>query len=118
MNKVILTGKISREGRKVYISDVVIELQEVVGSKGTGEELYQESDSIKAFIDECVVRTIPETLIKRDVLYGRYRRYCEEHGLEEYSARIFYKMLGELGYRHKRRNDGRYFAGITVRKGV
>lgn len=84
-------------------------------SKRQVEELYRAADSVKAFMDECVVRTDSETLIKRDILYGEYKKYCGEYGRKEYSAGTFYKMLDERGYYSKRKSNGRYFIGIMLK---
>lgn len=85
-------------------------------SKRQVEELYRAADSVKAFMDETVVRTNSDTLIKRDVLYGEYRKYCGEYGRKEYSSGTFYRMLEERGYHSKRKSNGRYFVGIALKE--
>lgn len=85
-------------------------------SKRQVEELYRAADSVKAFMDETIVRTNSDALIKRDVLYGEYKKYCGEYGRKEYSSGTFYKMLEERGYHSKRKSNGRYFVGIALKE--
>lgn len=85
-------------------------------SKRQVEELYRAADSVKAFMDETIVRTNSDALIKRDVLYGEYKKYCGEYGRKEYSSGTFYKMLEERGYHLKRKSNGRYFVGIALKE--
>ncbi len=85
-------------------------------SKKQVEDLYRAADSIKAFMDESVERTSAEVLMKRDLLYEAYKKYCAEYGRKEYSPGTFYKMLEERGYHWKRKSNGRYYFGLKMKE--
>ena len=84
-------------------------------SKRMVEELYRKADSVKAFTDECVIRTDTDVLLNRTILYEEYKKYCMEYGRKEYSRNVFYEMLMERGFRDKRKGDGRYFVGVMIK---
>lgn len=84
-------------------------------SQNQVQELYRAADSVKAFIDECLVES-PGNRLDRTPLYEMYKEYCEENGRTAHKSGRFYDSLQDKGYKLGRTREGRYVEGLAVRE--
>ena len=74
-------------------------------SKKLVHEFHRESDSVQAFLDDCVDR-VPGEKMKRDLLHKQYEAYCWNNDWGPLNSRGFYKNLRGKGYRDYTTADG------------
>lgn len=78
-------------------------------SKKLVHEFHRESDSVQAFLDDCVDRK-PGERIERGLLHKQYEAYCWNNEWASLNSRSFYKNLRGKGYRdYKAADSNRYF---------
>ena len=87
---------------------------ESANSKRQVQDLYRAADSVKAFLDECMVEE-PGYRMDRNSMYRLYEEYCEENGRTAHKPGKFYDMLEDKGYKLGRTNQGRYVEGLKQR---
>ncbi|MCI8557934.1 MAG: hypothetical protein HFI19_09255 [Lachnospiraceae bacterium] len=75
-----------------------------------------EEDNVRLFSKDILERTSPSVLIRRNMLYDAYKRYCVQNDLTEYTPHIFYQMMKDLGYREIRKSNGRFFVGVKIKQ--
>ncbi len=81
-------------------------------SKRLVHEFHRESDSVQAFLDDCIERKAGER-IERGTLYRQYDEYCRDNEWTALNNRSFYKNLRGKGYRDYCAADHhRYFKDI------
>ena len=98
--------------RQLVESGRLYESEKMVRAK---DGFDQESDSTRAFLEECVEETSPYDEINRTVLYGAYKDWCVFNRINPVSARRLYKSVWEI-FRvdtHKRR-DRRVLQGLKL----
>lgn len=78
-------------------------------------ELYADSDSVQAFIQERMVRDISKS-IKSTELHELYKKYCEETEREPLSRTRFYANLKNKGYGKKVVHGNEYFVGLAEKE--
>ena len=78
-------------------------------------ELYADSDSVQAFIQERMTRNISKS-IKSTELHELYKRYCEETEREPLSRTRFYANLKNKGYGKKIVHGNEYFVGLAEKE--
>lgn len=97
--------------------NVIVFLEELKNLMATYcDKEFDEVDNIRLFANDILEKTSPSVLIKRNMLYNAYKRYCVQNDSKEYAPHIFYQMLKDLGYREIRRGDGRFFAGVKIKQ--
>jgi len=77
-------------------------------------ELYKETDSVKAFIEDCLTRSACSR-IKRSIVFDAYKDYCEENERVVYKKSIFFANLKEKGYEEVKTGGIYYIKGIDLR---
>lgn len=101
--------------------DVLIEDREIVtseASKNETKDLYEQSDSVMAFLNEKVIMDPNERERQRD-LYEAYEAYCfdEEVNRQPLTIRSFYSNLEKTkGFERQKSNGDRYFKGLKIKK--
>ena len=78
-------------------------------------ELYADSDSVQAFIQERMVKDISKS-IKSTELHELYKKYCEETEREPLSRTRFYANLKNKGYGKKVVHGNEYFVGLAEKE--
>ena len=78
-------------------------------------ELYADSDSVQAFIQERMTRDISKS-IKSTELHELYKKYCEETEREPLSRTRFYANLKNKGYGKKVVHGNEYFVGLSEKE--
>ncbi|HIY02401.1 MAG TPA: hypothetical protein IAA26_11240 [Candidatus Blautia faecipullorum] len=78
-------------------------------------ELYGDSDSVQAFIQERMERDISKS-IKSTELHNLYKTYCEETEREPLSRTRFYANLKNKGYGKKTVHGDEYFVGLAEKE--
>ncbi len=78
-------------------------------------ELYADSDSVQAFIQERMTRDISKS-IKSTELHELYKKYCEETEREPLSRTRFYANLKNKGYGKKVVHGNEYFVGLAEKE--
>lgn len=79
-------------------------------------ELYADSDSVQAFLQDQTVKDI-EKSIRTTELLESYKKYCEETEREPLSRTRFYANLKNKGFGKKIVHGVEYFAGIGFKDG-
>lgn len=77
-------------------------------SKRLVHEFHRESDSVQAFLDDCIERKAGER-IERGRLYRQYDEYCRDNEWTSLSNRGFFKNLRGKGYRDYQASDKRWY---------
>lgn len=77
-------------------------------SKRIVHELHRESDSVQAFLDDCIERKQGER-IERGLLHKQYEAYCWNNGWASLNQRGFYKNLRGKGIMECKSHGVRYF---------
>lgn len=81
-------------------------------SKRLVHEFHRESDSVQAFLDDCIQKKAGER-IERGELYRKYDDYCRDNEWTALSNKSFYKNLRGKGHRDYQASDhNRYFKGM------
>ena len=83
-------------------------------SRESVHELFRESDSVLAFLDDCMEK-IPGERTDRVLLYERYKAYCWSNEWPALGCRNFYKNLRSKGYQESTIQGRRYFRDISLR---
>lgn len=105
------------------IKEALKELQELFNnntlfesehSKELVAELYADSDSVQAFLQEKTVKDIQKS-IRTTELLEEYKKYCEETEREPLSRTRFYSNLKNKGIGKKILHGAEYFVGITLK---
>lgn len=78
-------------------------------------ELYADSDSAQAFLQERMIRDISKS-IKSTELHELYKKYCEETEREPLSRTRFYANLKNKGYGKKIVHGNEYFVGLAEKE--
>lgn len=84
-------------------------------SKQLVSELYADSDSVQAFLQEDLVRDSNKS-IKTTELLKAYRKYCEQSEREPLSRTRFYGNLRNKGFGKKTIHGEEYFTGIGLKE--
>lgn len=92
------------------------EIFESYNSKKAVKQLRHDSDTVEAFIDDCMIKNDPSGKILQSELSRRYHQYCTDCERAELSRNKFYKALREKGYTHRVLHGQVYFVGLTPRK--
>ena len=80
-------------------------------SKELVHELHRESDSVQAFLDDCIERKAGER-IERGRLYRKYDDYCRDNDWTSLSNRNFYRNLRGKGYTERKIRGIRYILNM------
>ncbi len=78
-------------------------------------ELHRESDSVQAFLDDCIERS-PGEKIERGQLYKLYETYCWNNEWSALIGRSFYKNLRGKGFRDFKSGNWRYFPNMCPKR--
>lgn len=77
-------------------------------------ELYRNSDTVKAFLED-ITDSNPDEQIDRATLYSYYKDYCVEEERTQLSRNNFYINLRTKGFSEKKSNGTWYFAGVKIK---
>lgn len=80
-------------------------------SKELVHEFHRESDSVQAFLDDCIERKVGER-IERGRLYRKYDDYCRDNEWTSLSNRNFYRNLRGKGCTERKIRGIKYFIGM------
>ena len=83
-------------------------------SEQYNKQLRNDSDSVQAFLDECMEQS-PECKIERRCLFEKYLKYCDQYQRIPVTNNRFYSSMRAKGYMETRDSQARYFIGITVK---
>lgn len=99
-----------------YAEALVHGFTEPSSSARSKQEWKLEADQVAQFIDDaCMID--PEGEVNITKLYGRYQIWTTGQGINKpLGIKSFRDRLSRLGYGHKRRSDGKYVTGLTVRE--
>lgn len=89
----------------------------ITESKSSSEavrKLWQDSDSVQGFIDECC-RNDANARINRTNLYVKYESYCNALDFRPFSKSEFYRSLQVKGYSQRKSGNNRFIIGITIK---
>ncbi len=101
--------------QRMYKSDgKMIESQQ---SKKEVLELYKNSDTVKAFLDDTTENN-PSAKIERALLHKYYKNYCVQEERKPLSRNNFYTNLRTKGYQEVKTNGDWYFVGFKMKSGV
>lgn len=78
-------------------------------------ELYADSDSVQAFLQERMTRDISKS-IKSTELHELYKKYCQETEREPLSRTRFYSNLKNKGFGKKVVHGSEYFVGLAEKE--
>lgn len=98
----------SKELRELFEENALFESQR---SRELVAELYADSDSVQAFLQEQTVKDI-EKSIKTTELLEAYKKFCEETEREPLSRTRFYANLKNKGFGKKIVHGVEYFTGV------
>lgn len=88
---------------------------ESANSKDNVIELYKDSDTAMAFIQEELEQDI-QAKIQREKLYDEYDKYCYKNDRGSLSRNGFYRNLRTKGYTEVTIQGNRYFKGLTFKE--
>lgn len=97
-----------KELRELFEDNMLFESER---SRELVAELYADSDSVQAFLQEKTVKDIQES-IRTTELLEVYKKYCEETEREPLSRTRFYANLKNKGIGKKILHGAEYFVGI------
>ena len=98
--------------RQLLESGTLTESEKMVRAK---DGFDQESDSTRAFLEECVEECSPYDEIDRTVLYAAYKDWCVFNRINPVSARRLYKSVWEIFRVDTHNTNGRrLFRGIQL----
>lgn len=111
--------------REMYQEGCIFESD---NSKENVLEVYKDSDTVTAFLDEVTdfnnktalenEKTAPDTapeIIERVKLYQEYEKYCLDNERQALSRNGFYKNLRNKGVSEVKRSGTRYFKGLKFK---
>lgn len=107
-----IIGEALKELKQLFRNNA---LYESMRSRELVAELYADSDSVQAFIQERMTRDISRS-IKSTELHDLYRKYCEETEREPLSRTRFYANLKNKGYGKKTVHGNEYFVGLAEKE--
>lgn len=107
-----IIGQSVKELRQLFEDNSLYESER---SRELVAELYADSDSVQAFIQERMVKNRLKS-IKSTELHELYKKYCEETEREPLSRTRFYANLKNKGYGKKIVHGNEYFIGLTVKE--
>ena len=107
-----IIGQALKELQKLFEENVLYESER---SRELVAELYADSDSVQAFIQERMVRDVSKS-IKSTKLHELYKKYCEETEREPLSRTRFYANLKNKGYGKKIVHGNEYFVGLDEKE--
>lgn len=82
--------------------------------KAEGNQYRSESDMLGEFLaDETTIGTTQKVL--QQVLYSRYRGWCQESGVKAVSKKSFTQRLKERGFSEGKSGCKRYYLGLSLR---
>lgn len=84
-------------------------------SKRIVHELHRESDSVQAFLDDCIEKR-PGERIERGSLHKQYEAYCWDNEWSPINSRSFYKNLRGKGFRDYMSCGSRYFSDMCSKR--
>ena len=87
-------------------------LVESQNSKNNVTELYMNSDTVAAFIND-EMELGADFKVERGRLFDNYEKYCEEQGRFSLTRNGFYKSLRSKGYEPVKINGVRFFKGLN-----
>lgn len=105
ISHIVKGGKNAIEGGKLYQSG---------GSLGEVLAYQRESDTVAAFLSECV-EFGKECKEKRSNIYESYANFCKEEERQPLGKTAFFKALETKGYRKKRIHGYDYFEGFEIK---
>jgi hypothetical protein len=83
------------------------------GSKQAVAQLWRDSDTTQAFLDECCTVTGDKSdRVERGELFRDYESYCEQFERQKLTKNNFYKSLRVKGLFEGKSGDKRYFLGL------
>lgn len=77
-------------------------------------QMYRNSDTVKAFLNEQVVFA-DGARVKSGELYGAYEKYCAGEKRTALGRNTFFGNLESKGYQSKHTNAGDFFAGMRLK---
>lgn len=84
-----------------------------VSSRGEAcvEELYRNSDSVKAFLDDTIVKR-KGSRINRSRMYREYEDYCKENDRQAHGKTAFFRLMQDKGYYLKKTAEGIFYLDV------
>ena len=79
------------------------------------EEYFDDQDTIKQWLDDCIKNDGPHTFTKGSALFASWKAWCDRRGLTPGSERALSDTLADRGYGRKRTKGARGFKAITVK---
>lgn len=107
-----IIGQALKELKELFEENALYESKR---SRELVAELYADSDSVQAFIQERMTRDRSKS-IKSTELHELYKQYCEETEREPLSRTRFYANLKNKGYGKKIVHGNEYFIGLAVKE--
>ena len=104
-----IIGQALKELKKLFEDNALYESER---SRELVSELYADSDSVQAFIQERMIRDISKS-IKSTELHKSYKKYCEETEREPLSRTRFFSNLKNKGFGKKIVHGHEYFVGLA-----
>jgi P4 family phage/plasmid primase-like protien len=99
-------------GQRLYARGTILESED---SKKAVEQLWRDSDTTKAFLDECCeVVTDKTAKVDRAVLYDKYDAFCRDSDRQALTKNNFYKSLRVKGFREMKSGSFRYFICLKL----
>lgn len=77
------------------------------------EELYRSADTVKSFLDEKMVKSDTQKIMRSDI-YRYYTDYCEENDRQAHGKSVFFRMMKEKGFQLKRSSEGFYYDHLSL----
>lgn len=104
-----IIGQALKELKQLFDDNALYESER---SRELVAELYANSDSVQAFLQERMVRDISKS-IKSTELHELYKKYCEKSEREPLSRTRFYANLKDKGFGKKIVHGHEYFVGLA-----
>ena len=92
-------------------------LFESEGSKGKVLGLRHDSDSVQAFVDDCIVEAVGCRPKRKDI-YTYYERYCNAEMLDSIGRNEFYESMEAKGIGRVKSHGFECFKDITISNDV
>lgn len=117
LNTVELSGIFNRS---IEALKEVLERGQFIGSTNSIrrlEQLKENSDHIKTFLEECLCVSEEKGARTRSMeLYKVYGRWCKENGYRPTGNKNFTDKMALKGIEKKKTTGNQYFIGVTVKK--
>jgi len=94
--------------QRLYKRGYILESE---ASKAAVMELYHASDTVQAFLDDCMIADVNEKVSRED-FFEEYKAYCEKEERQPLTRNNLYKNLRAKGYTETKDRTARYFIGI------